>query len=128
MRIWTLKGFVTESGRDEVLDWYRALPANARAKFKSIMQRLVDQPHEFWSPPVVKPLTGFAGIYEIRFRSKDVVYRPLGFFGPEQNEFTFLKPATERDDDFDPKNAPQIALERKNIIMSDEERARVYRV
>jgi hypothetical protein len=128
MRIWTLKGFVTEAGRDDVLDWYLTLPVTARAKFKTTMQNLVDQPRSMWSPPIVKPLTGYPGIYEIRFRIRRVVYRPLGFFGPGPNEFTFLFPATERGNDFNPPNADEIALKRKNLILSNTERARVYRV
>ena len=92
------------------------------------MQHLVDQPREAWIPPLVKPLTGYPGIYEIRFRIRKVVYRPLGFFGPGPNEFTFLIPATERDSKLCPLDAGQIALDRKNATLCNTEHAHVYRV
>jgi hypothetical protein len=128
MRLWTIKGYIGQSGRDEVLDWYLHIPASARAKFKSIMQHLVDQPREFWSPPIVVPYKGYEGIYEIRFRIRNVLYRPLGFFGPEGNEFTFLIPAIEQGDRIKPITAPETALTRRNIIMADKERSHVYRI
>ena len=56
-------------------------------------------------------------IYEIRFKYKQIQYRPLGFFGPNANDFTFLVPATEQGDKFKPKDAIKMAEERRINIL-----------
>ena len=73
--------------------------------------------------PFVSQLTDSDGIYEIRFKVRNVLYRPLGFFGPSRHEFTLLIPAREQGDRFVPRNAISLAEERKQIILQNKERA-----
>ena len=74
---------------------------------------------EVWSPDFVKKLKGYEGIYEIRIRYEQVQYRPLGCLGPNNREFTLLIGALEKDSEFVPKNAPNIAYNRKELIMTN---------
>lgn len=104
-------------------DWYYELPPGAQRKFDTILEHLRDTPHTQWSPHLVYPLTDSDGIYEIRFKVKNVLYRPLGFFGPKRHEFTLLVPAREQGDCFVPRNAKDLAEERKKVVLEDEGRA-----
>ena len=128
MSLWMFKSFLTavgEHGRDEIDDWYRSLPPNARAKFRTILEHLRDIPHHQWPWEWVKQLRGPAeghGIFEIRFKVRNIVYRPLGFFGPAHREFTFLIGAREQGDEFVPRNAIQTAITRKDAVLRERGR------
>jgi hypothetical protein len=123
MNLWIFKGFLSESGRDLFQEWYEQLPERAQAKFDTILSYLRDTPHTQWPTTIVYPLSGTHGIYEIRFKIRNVLYRPLGFFGPNRGEFTFLVPAREHGNTFEPKNATVLAEERKIIVLNDQRRA-----
>ena len=46
-------------------------------------------------------------------------YRPLGCYGPDRNEFTLLIGAKEIGSKFEPKDAPNKAMERQRLIFQD---------
>lgn len=124
MGLWTFKSFLTDSGehgRDVINEWYADLPPVAQAKFHTILEQLRDLPQHLWPPSCVKPLE--QGILELRFKIRNVLHRPLGFFGPDRSEFTLLMPAREQGDEFVPRNALQIAIDRKDIVLADKGRA-----
>src|SRR5690349_7024534 len=104
MPLWVFKCFLSENGRDVIDAWYQELAPAAQAKFDTILEHLRDAPHTQWSTHFVYPLTDSDGIYEIRFKIRNVLYRPLGFFGPSRHEFTLLVPAREQGDRFVPRN------------------------
>lgn len=106
-------------------EWYLSLSQEARAEFDVLLEILRDNEHSKWGHRVGQ-LTMYQGIYEIRFKHKKIQHRPLGFFGPNQQQFTFLIPAREQGDRFKPKNAPQIAIRRRNQILENEEFADEY--
>jgi Gp49-like protein DUF891 len=134
MSLWVFKSFLTavgEHGRDEIDDWYWSLPPNARARFKVILEHLRDLPQHQWPSGWVKQLRGLAeghGIFEIRFTVRNIVYRPLGFFGPDRREFTFLIGAREQGNEFVPRNAIQTAITRKDIVLKERGRAHEFRL
>jgi hypothetical protein len=123
MVLWVVKCFLSEHGRDVIDEWYCALSASAQRKFDTILEHLRDTPHTQWSTHLVYPLADSDGIFEIRFKIRNVLYRPLGFFGPDRGEFTLLVPAREQGNDFVPRNAKTLAEERKNIVLNDRGRA-----
>jgi hypothetical protein len=126
MTLWVFKSYLTavgEHGRDEIDDWYKALPLNAQARFRTILEQLRDLPQHLWPPTLAKPLAQGQGILEIRFKVRNILHRPLGFFGPDRGEFTFLIGAREQGDEFVPRNALQTAISRKDIVLRDKERA-----
>jgi hypothetical protein len=124
MAVWIFKGFLSESGRDLFQEWYEQLPERAQAKFDTILEYLRDTPHTQWSTTVVLPLSEAEGIFEIRFKIRNVLYRPLGCFGPSRGEFTLLVPAREHGNRFEPNNAITLAEARRTLVLKDKGRAR----
>ncbi|MFZ2445469.1 MAG: hypothetical protein WAW37_03855 [Syntrophobacteraceae bacterium] len=106
-------------------EWYLMLSQEARAEFDVLLDILRVNEQRRWSYRV-EQLTNYPGIYEIRFKHKNIQHRPLGFFGPHQLEFTFLIPAREQGDRFKPKNAPKTAINRRSQILENEELADEY--
>ena len=98
-------------------EWYCGLSDQGQAKFDTMLEHLRDTPHGQWPTNWFLPLTGYDGIYEIRFRVRNRLQRPLGCYGPERHDFTFLIPAREHGDRFEPINAPELAQERKALIV-----------
>ena len=121
--MWTFKCFVSENDRDLIDEWYAELPPKAQAKFDSLLEHFRDNPHHRWGGNYFQPLVGYESIFEIRFRVLNVLYRPLGCFGPRQRDFTFLVGAREQGDRFVPADAPTRAVERRGIIQANEDRA-----
>jgi hypothetical protein len=123
MSLWTFKCFLSEQRRDIIDEGYQGLPSAAQAKFDTILEHLRDTPNGQWNSNIVCALTDSDGIYEIRFKVRNVLYRPLGFFGLNRYEFTLLVPAREQGDRFVPRNAISRAEERKRIVLQNKERA-----
>jgi len=117
------KCYVDAGGDDVIDDWYNELPAKAQAKFDTLLEHFRDNPNTKWGSNHFKPLVGYDGIFEIRFQVLNVLYRPLGCFGPQQAEFTFLIGAREQGDRFVPPNALEQAVARKMTIRLDGNRA-----
>ena len=86
-----------------------------RAELDALMVYLRQQPREGWIRPRYDILKDADGVGEVRFKVRRIHYRPLGYFGPGRNEFTFLVFATKTNK-YDPKNAIDIAKTRRNIV------------
>ncbi len=122
---WGLKSYGNDR-RPLFEEEYRGQTAVARAEFRATWNGLRDQLREDWTRPA-----GFdmlAGKYnehgKLRFKANNAQHRPLGFFGPGSNEFTFLVWATERDSKFHPPEIRETALDRLKAI--NEGRAVAY--
>jgi len=118
---WVFRCFADAGGNDVIDQEINGLPPKARSKFLERMNGFRDQPSHLWNGKRSKALTGWPGLIEIRFWSKGIVYRPIGFFGPKQNEFTLVFWATEKGDEFVPKNAPEQADGRKKLVLQNSE-------
>ncbi|SRR6266446_4080297 len=121
--LWTFKCFLNARGVDLFDIWYNELSDQGQAKLDVIVEHFRDKPHTKWGGNYFFPLTGYSGIFEIKFRDANVVYRPLGCFGPDRRDFTFLIGAREQGDEFLPPNAPVIAMQRMEIIKAVRTRA-----
>jgi hypothetical protein len=119
-----LKAFVLDDcgGGDIVTRWYEQYEASpkVRAKLDARMIYLRQQNREGWTRESYDTLRD--GIGEVRFKAEGILHRPLGYFGPGRNEFTFLFFATKTGE-FDPPNAIDIAVDRKLIIDRNPKRA-----
>jgi hypothetical protein len=122
--LWTFKCYLNAKSVDLFDNWYCGLSDQAQAKLDVIVEHFRDKPHIKWGGNYFFPLSGYPGIFEIKFRVANVLYRPLGCFGPDRMEFTFLIGANEQGDEFVPPNAPVIAVERMEIIKGDRTRTR----
>ena len=122
MPVWGIRFFRTAKGRSQFLEEYDRQPAAVRAEFRATMNGLRDQPTiAGWSRPNgFDRLSGeYRELGKFRFKVRNVQYRPLGFFGPGQKEYTLLAWATERDDKFDPRGIRDTALRRRAMVLSD---------
>jgi hypothetical protein len=124
MPLWVFYCFLSEHSRDVMDVWYNDQAVGVQARFRTILQHLRDTPRSQWNPHLVCPITMelYRGLYEIRFQVRNVLYRPLGFFGPGRGHFTLLMPAREQGNQFIPRNALETARERMRIVMSDRGR------
>ncbi len=133
MKLWTLKGFVTDGGRRIVREWCADIDDTVWLAFATLLDYLCGQPRKNWVFPYVRALRGgkkgkkkgCAGLYELRFDSGNVEYRPLGYFKSD-TEFVILIFAEERGGEFDPPNACETAKKRQVIVEGDKERAREF--
>lgn len=117
MSEWTFLDYLDERGTNPIQDWLRdrqAVPVKAKAKIDRTLLQLAGT--RLWVRPLASNLDDYPGIVEIRVRWMNTQYRLLGFRGPSDGQFTILFPATERGDDFDPPNAPEIAQRRMRVV------------
>lgn len=124
MSYWTIKAFKTDRGENAVKNWVEEQPKKAQAAIKVRLRYLATQ--QIWDRPHVKKLKGSKHIFEIRVTSIKVQYRPLGFYGPNQKEFTLLIGAIEKDSEFKPKTAIKTAESRRELILKDDSYAIKY--
>jgi hypothetical protein len=127
MTEWVILDF-TERDSSPIQDWLndkRAVPVKAKAKIQRILLQLAGT--VLWTRPLASNLDGFPGIVEIRILWMNTQYRLLGYRGPGERRFTLLFPATEKNVQFVPPNAPLIASNRMAVIEADRSRVREHR-
>lgn len=90
--------------------------------FKTRVRYLSSTPKLDWKKPYALKLHNVTDIYEIRFQANKTQYRPFGFFGPNENEFTILVWATHKQDIYDPHNSIKSADKRRKSIQTGEAR------
>ena len=122
-----LYDFVNDRGEDEFEAWRVGLEKKVRAKLDQKLHSLEmhgDElhPHTLTGTPV-------AGIKKLRIHG-NIQLRPLLCNGPinQDKEYTFLLGAKEIGSKFVPKNAPELAEENKNKIISAPDARRKQRV
>lgn len=128
MKAITFKVFLDERDQDVIRQWMTSvkMPMKCQAKMDRWVRYLeVTRPAD-WSPELIKPLKGHQGIYELRIDHRNVEYRPLGCFGPNESEFTLLVGAIEKDWKLIPSSAPETAKGRCALIKMAKERVDDY--
>src|SRR5438045_3415322 len=120
MALWTFRTYVSPQGEEEVAQWYAGQTPTVRAAFDQRLRNLVQMKPQEWREPYAKQLEGSCdGLVEIRFKADRVQHRPLGFYGPRRMEFTITLMAREIGDRFEPKDACEKALARKDEVLRD---------
>lgn len=124
MNYWIFRHFHNEQGIDLIEAWLRGLSIEDQAKIETrfaLLAALKDR--SAWKKPLARKLQGMkkrADIWEIRIDSDRVLYRPLGCFGPKEDEFTVLIDAIEKGTGvFEPRRAPDTAVKRYKLIHQD---------
>jgi len=128
MSEWSFLDYLELNGSSPVHEWIndkKRVPIKAKAKIQRILLQLAGT--RLWTRPLASNLDDYPGIVEIRILWMNTQYRLLGFRGPSGREFTLLFPATEKDDQFVPPNAPVIAANRMQVVMADKRRTRDHR-
>lgn len=118
-----IKCFVNSSGRCEVNKIYGDSSENVRAGLDVALDFLKLRERGAWIRPNAAKLSkvpkgGFRDFFEIRFKADDVQQRPIGFFGPKEDEFTIVLWATEKGNKFVPEGWYGIASRNRDAILN----------
>lgn len=106
---------LSSGGRGYLTDWYeKELSAEAQAEFDAILINHGVMSRRLWGMPEFKPLGD--GLFEFRFKVGGRQYRPLGYDGPGQNQFTFLVGASKKMKLWTPVDAQATAKRRRKEI------------
>lgn len=112
--------YVSPHGSAVVQKQIDSQSAAVRLSFLTRIRYLANTPRRSWVAPEAKKLRGFKEIYEIRFLADKHQFRPLGFFGPEVNEFTILIWASKKEKIYEPADAIPTADGRRKQIVGEE--------
>jgi hypothetical protein len=128
LALWTFRSYIAPSGRDDVTDWYHEQGDAVQAAVDVAIEYLSQRPRNEWRRPHFDLLSGkkLKGIGEIRLDSDRVEYRILGWFGPNRPDFTLLIAASKKGKNYTPKSALATACKRRDALMQDGSRCRVF--
>lgn len=121
MTEWKLYDYVDNRGINDFERWSLGLQSSDRARLSQklgMLQKLgPDLPPQLLAGPIK------GNIYKMRINGR-VAFRPLLCKGPINHdaEFTLLMGATERDRQWQPRNAPATAVVRRTEIVADSAR------
>lgn len=128
---WNLKCYVRPGGGSKVQETYNRGSDELQAAFDVQMQMLLKLDKEFWKRPSAAKLVQcakneFRDYYEIRLFADRVQQRPIGYFGPSEDDFTILVWATERGNQLKPKSWRDKADYARELIEKDGDYAAVF--
>ena len=103
---WAFKD-LCDGRKNLIREWLDAQPEKVRHKFDQTLRNL--QLVERMKPPFMKKIHGHKNVFEVVITVNKVQYRPLGGYGPERSEFTFVMGAIEHNDNIRPPGAFQTA-------------------
>jgi hypothetical protein len=123
--LWTIRCYISRTGRDMIDDWCGRQTDEVRAALDTALEFLVQRPRNEWRRPEFDLLSGkMREIGEIRMKV-DKQYRILGFFGPGRSEFTLLIGSSKKGKIYSPLGTLETALERMKQVKADGRRSRV---
>ena len=107
--------YYSEAGNNLIEKWYSELNEGAQSDFDTTLNNLTGI-NDWHGLKEFKMLHGkHSGLGEIRFKSGNVQYRAVGFFGPGRGDFTLLVGCEKRQRVFRPADAFDLALRRKRL-------------
>jgi len=120
MRHWIFLDFITANGRNVITDWIDSQPAGTRQKLKSALNTLLTilEKREDLDRPSVGQLRGqpCKGLFELVLFVDKIQFRPIGCYGPANNEFTLLAGAAKKGGNFIPPGVCVTAQTRRQLI------------
>lgn len=113
--------YTDKKGSNDIKAWTLTLEKNQRAKLNAKLDMLMSKGSELF--PHVLTDTPTSGIQKLRVKG-NIQLRPMLCKGPinNENEFTLLIGAIERDSRLEPDKADEKAKDRKNIIIGNPNR------
>lgn len=107
--------YYSEAGNNLIKKWYNELNEDAQADFDATLNNLAGTATWRGLKEFKMLSGGHAGLGEIRFKTNNVQYRSVGFFGPGDREFTLLVGCQKKQNIYNPPSALDLALKRKNL-------------
>jgi hypothetical protein len=123
MTAWRFRTYRPNPRRDDAAQWYAALPPKSRAKVYRRLSQLRQWPRDKWGIPFFRMLHGECrGLGEVRIKLDRIQWRPIGFFGPAELEFTILLIAHEKGGKFVPRDTCSIGQTRMAEVTQSPDR------
>ncbi len=113
-------------GRKAIEDWRKSLPVGApSADLDTFLKTMAKQSE--WAYPHIGPLRGkkFKGLTELRWQSGNVPYRILGYQSAD-HKYVMLIGCTHNKKKYDPANALDTVVKRRNQLQRGEATTREY--
>ena len=123
--LWTFYDFVDANGVNDTREWRSGASDKVQAAFDAKVDILNAIPPP-WTRPLVGTLEGYDDVYELRFKEDRIQWRVLFCYGPGQLEATFLVPAREVNNRFEPLSAPGTAAERAELVRDKDNKENRY--
>ena len=124
---WRLYDYQNRRGENEIAAWTRGLQKKDRARLNEKLDRLAEHGTGLLPKLLSGPIKGHRHIYELKINGS-VALRPLLCKGPEDmdGEFTILYGAFERDNRFDPADAPDRADDNREKLIAGTARRCIH--
>src|SRR5712691_12982035 len=94
--IWTFLDFFTARGENDILRWLNSNEVPKKAKAKINARIIALQGFPLFPEQYFSAYTGWPGLYELRVVFANVQYRPFGFYGPGERNFSLLVGGIEK--------------------------------
>jgi hypothetical protein len=127
--IWEIMCYVSNSGRCDVQSTYDKGTEELKAEFDTAIEYLRQRGRDRWTRPHAHKLSKsseFRDFFEIRFKANRTQQRPIGFFGPADNQFTIVIWATEKGR-LIPEEWFQTANTRRKDILSGDAKTVIFK-
>ncbi len=112
MKHWRFMDYCSEAGNDLIEEWYLDQNPEVRADFDVTLRNLAGS-QDWHGLNEFKMLHGKqSGFGEIRFKTRNIQYRPVGRFGPGVREFTLLVGCYKKQRVYEPPDAFDVAVRR----------------
>lgn len=106
---WDFVTLLDDAGRDRVTDYIKKYGTKAITNFIAALTFLTNAPKIGWLRPHGSSIGH--NIYMIRFKDGNrTQHRIWGHFDDKNNRFVMTLPGQEKDDEYDPENAGELAL------------------
>ena len=123
---WRFFDFLNKSGRNVFHEWLEAQNPDVKQRVNALIRNLEKLDRAFERADKVgflrKPPCKGEKLIELIIKVKNVQYRPIGWYGPEDREITLLLGATEKDDELIPHGACNTAIARKKEVINNRGR------
>lgn len=119
---WRLHTYVRSDGKPDVQQDVDRLDTYGTEALAAAVRYLSVTPKADWNRPHAAKLKGHGDLYEIRFKSRRVQTRALGFFGPAPRQFTITLIATKKQNDYKPRDALTTGIRRAQELLAGKAR------
>ena len=122
---WTFQEYINQDGEAPFSAWLSEQEENAQAAIDQRILLMMALARQQWSAKWIKPYVGHEKLFELRITCNKIQYRPLGCYGPGNQEFTIVAGAIEKNWKI-PKSTIKVAMSRIGLVITDRRWVREY--
>ena len=110
---WRFFDYCSEAGNNLIEEWYLSQREDVQADFDTTLKTL--SIFDDWRELKEFKMLGRQGLGEIRFKTANVQYRPIGSFGPGERSFTLWVGCKKKQNIYDPLDIFDLVLRRQSL-------------